>query len=484
MIGMFRRASAALLLALLPGMAAAADFEPGRYLGTRWYGVYLFEEKVGYGTFSLETAVHRERPAYRTEFLVNYRLNLGGSRQEMSFREEKFYLPGEGLDAFTTHQDSLLGRVAFTGERQGGAFRVKTPTGQRTAEAAGETLADALAHLELVRKEPAPGESVTSSQFETTLLVPVSVTHTVESVEELFPGGVPLKFYRIRSDFPGLGVTTSSLIDGKLRTREGSLGIITIREEEETTARDLDHPGDLILAAAVRPDRKLENPREIRSLHLRLTGIGDPKLILSSRRQEYRPAGEDSYYLKISSPPPGTVPPPPIPILDPARAAELAATAYIQSDHPAIRDLAREIVGEEKDSRRAAGLLTGWVFDNLGKSFLAAIPNAVDVLERGTGDCKAHSVLLVALARSVGLPARTVSGLVAMEDGNFYYHQWAELFTGEWIPADPVFGQIPIDAAHIAFSRSGPAEQLRLLNLIGKIRIEVVDGEWEMGNRE
>lgn len=352
---------------------------------------------------------------------------------------------------------------------------METPTGERTTPAIGETLADSLADLELIRRGPAPGESVTATIFETTLLSPVTVTHTVEEIEERFPGGVSLILYRIRSDFPELGTSTTSIIDSELRTRESTQGIITIREAEEEIARDLDHPGDLILASAVRPNRPLANPRKIRRLHLRLSGISDPELIINSPRQAYNKIGPDSYYLKISSPPPTADPPPPLPILDPARTADLKATAYIQSDHQTIENLAKIIIKEEKDSRRVAEMLTGWVFKNLKKTFLATpIPNAVDVLKRGAGDCKAHSILLVALARSVGLPARTVTGLVAMNDGLFYYHQWAELFTGKWTPADPVFGQIPIDAGHIAFNRSGLTGQLRLLNLIGEVRIEVL----------
>jgi transglutaminase-like putative cysteine protease len=478
-----RRTAAIALLALVPALTLPAAssysdgvFDPAPYLDTRWYGVYLFEEKVGYGSFRLTETDYRGISGYLTEFQVDYRLNIGGSLQEMAIREEKIYLPGTGLTAFQVLQDSLLGRVSFSGRREGEQFLIETPTGERTAPAAGETLAGALAHLELVRNGSGPGDAVTVRQFETTLLVPVTVTHTVETVEKRFPGGVPLKLYRVRSEFSGLGLATSSLIDGELRTIEGKLGIITIREEEEAAARDLDSPGDLLLAAAVRPDRPLPRPRKIRSLALRLSGLADPTLALSSPRQVFERIGEDTYYLRVSSPPAPRDPPPRIPVSGDDFLPDLEATAYIQSDHPAIRQQAREIVEDGKDSRRAAELLTDWVFRNLKKSFLAAIPNAVDVLEERSGDCKAHSTLLVALARSLGLPARTVSGLVAMEDGLFYYHQWAEIFTGEWTPADPVFGQIPVDAAHISLSRSGPAEQLRLLNLIGRIRIEVL--EW------
>lgn len=472
-------------LLLTAGAANAfprGGFDPAPYLGTRWYGVYFFGEKVGHGSFRLEETEYRQKPAFRSELRVDYRIKLGGAPQEMTLREEKIYLPETGLEAFTTIQDSRLGRIAFAGRREGELFRVETPSGERTVEAGREDLHSALAHLELVRKGARPGETITVRQFETSLLRPVTVIHTVEKAEEQYPGGVPLRLHRVRSEFSELGLTTHSLIDGDLRTIEGSVGAITIREEEEAAARDLDSRMDLLLAAAVRPDRRVPRPREIRELRLRLSGLADPGLVLDSPRQEYERIGADSCYLRVSSPAPRPVAPILIPVAGEDFPSELEATAFIQADHPAVREQAREIVGDETDARRAARLLTGWVFRNLEKSFLAAIPDAVSVLEKRSGDCKAHSVLLTALARAVGLPARTVSGLVAMEDGLFYYHQWTELFIGEWTPADPVFGQLPVDGTHIALSRAGPAGQLKLLSLIGRIRIEVL--EWAVGSGE
>ena len=197
--------SAFMIFFLAAAATASADptgaFDPSPHLGTRWYGVYLFEEKVGYGSLRLGETEYRDQPAYLSEFRVDYRLNIGGSRQEMSLLEEKTYLPGEGLIAFSSVQDSPLGRVVFNGRRVGNGFLVETPAGERTAPAGEETLADALAHLELVRDSPRTGESVTARQFETTLLTPVTVTHTLEEVEERFPGGVPLRVYRVRSEF-------------------------------------------------------------------------------------------------------------------------------------------------------------------------------------------------------------------------------------------------------------------------------------------
>lgn len=110
---------------------------------------------------------------------------------------------------------------------------------------------------------------------------------------------------------------------------------------------------------------------------------------------------------------------------------------------------------------------------------MAAIPNAVAVLKKRSGDCKAHAVLFTALARNLGLPARLVSGLVESDDGAFYYHQWAEIYTGQWDPVDPIFGQVPADATHIKLSQGDLSKQLRLLNAIGKISIEILDYDLE-----
>ena len=53
---------------------------------------------------------------------------------------------------------------------------------------------------------------------------------------------------------------------------------------------------------------------------------------------------------------------------------------------------------------------------------------------RGTAEEKA--ILLVALARRIGLPARTVGGLLLSPRGP-RTHTWVELFIGDWVPMDP-----------------------------------------------
>ncbi|MEJ2187406.1 MAG: transglutaminase-like domain-containing protein, partial [Gemmatimonadota bacterium] len=92
--------------------------------------------------------------------------------------------------------------------------------------------------------------------------------------------------------------------------------------------------------------------------------------------------------------------------------AALGATPLIQSTDPRIVAAARRAVGDTSDPAVAARRLTDWVYHRLRKRITRSVPNATQVLEGGEGDCNEHTVLYVALARAIGLPARTAVGLV------------------------------------------------------------------------
>jgi transglutaminase-like putative cysteine protease len=65
---------------------------------------------------------------------------------------------------------------------------------------------------------------------------------------------------------------------------------------------------------------------------------------------------------------------------------------------------------------------------------------ASEVAVRREGNCKQFAVLMVALARSAGIPARMVFGLALIRNGAKYGafgHAWAELqIEGHWMVAD------------------------------------------------
>jgi transglutaminase-like putative cysteine protease len=105
------------------------------------------------------------------------------------------------------------------------------------------------------------------------------------------------------------------------------------------------------------------------------------------------------------------------------------------------------------------------------------VPNALETLENRVGDCNEHAVLLAALTRAAGIPSEVEAGLVFLR-GRFYYHAWNCLFLkekGGWITADSVLGQMPADVTHIRFIRGGADQQLDLVGLIGKVKLEILE---------
>jgi transglutaminase-like putative cysteine protease len=152
--------------------------------------------------------------------------------------------------------------------------------------------------------------------------------------------------------------------------------------------------------------------------------------------------------------------------------------ALIQSDDPRIAALAHRIIRNQKSPRAAAFQITRWVYDSLKKQITFGIPNAVEVLQKRSGDCNEHTQLFVALARAIGLPARVVAGL-AFVDGKFFYHAWPEVLLDDWVAVDPTFGQYPADAAHLRFVIGGVARQTELLRLMGKLKIDVLSVDYD-----
>jgi hypothetical protein len=159
----------------------------------------------------------------------------------------------------------------------------------------------------------------------------------------------------------------------------------------------------------------------------------------------------------------------------------LEPTAMAQSDNPAIQSLAREIVGTEKDAMKAAEKIIAAVFHGIIKEAGArGSATATEVLRNGSGDCTEHAVLVVALMRAAGIPARVVDGIVlaANEDGTGQagYHAWAEIWLGQWIGVDGTVGETGTSARYLEFGIDEPGQigsGGKMMRAIGRTKIEL-----------
>jgi hypothetical protein len=227
---------------------------------------------------------------------------------------------------------------------------------------------------------------------------------------------------------------------------------------------------DVLETTAIAADQRVTHRTEL--LRVRLTGVDLGGFDLDGTRQ--RLSGDT---LTISSEPASLLTAPyrlPTKGLDPLYTR---AEPLIQSTDPHIVALARRIaanVPDPSDPRAVAQAINAWVHDSITERITVGIPSAVQVLQTRTGDCNEHTQLYVALARSLGIPARIAAGL-AYVSGKFYYHAWPEIQLGDWVAVDPTFGQFPADAAHLRFVVGGITRQTELLRLMGALHIDVLE---------
>jgi len=159
---------------------------------------------------------------------------------------------------------------------------------------------------------------------------------------------------------------------------------------------------------------------------------------------------------------------------DPELAPYLAASPYLQVEDPAIVARARRIVGNERNSVKAAVSIFEWVHANMKREPSPGIPSAVAVLQKMTGDCNEHTYLFVALARAAGIPAKITVGIV-YNDGAFFYHAWPAVHVGRWLEMDPTLGQVGVDATHIRLLEGEIANQMALMGVIGRLKAHILD---------
>ena len=156
----------------------------------------------------------------------------------------------------------------------------------------------------------------------------------------------------------------------------------------------------------------------------------------------------------------------------------LESSALVQSDDPRILSTVSKITAPSDTRLQKVQKITAWVYKHITKKPVLSVPNALEVLNNKEGDCNEHAVLTAALLRAAGIPAQIEAGLVYL-NGRFYYHAWNSAYLGKWITLDSVFNQIPADVTHLRLARGEGSEQLDLLGVMGKIRLEVISVSYD-----
>jgi hypothetical protein len=275
-----------------------------------------------------------------------------------------------------------------------------------------------------------------------------------------------------------------------LARREQAMDLRSFRVPKEVALAETGQaPFDLVLGLSVNLDRRLTAAHQTRRIRYRMhLAEGDPaKVFPCGPSQEVKRLDPHTAEVTVYALRPDR--PAPLPAAaDPPGPSDRRPNSLIQSDDARIVEVARQVAPGQQDPWRLAVALEKKAHDLITRSdYSRAFASAAEVIRSGEGDCKGHSMLLAALARARGIPARVVAGLVYTEQSgvpSLAYHMWDELYLGgRWIPMDATLGQGGIGAAHVKLGHtdlegvSAFSSFLPVAQVAGQLRVEVLEVE-------
>jgi len=487
-----------------PAASAAEKAKPER---ETWEVCYIKKARVGY-THTAEYRVVRDgRPLVRIESLNELRMLRQDTPIEMKIQLTSLETPDGKVLEFTSRAGQEAASMVTEGRVADDKLELKVTTTGKTMTSSipwSPEYGAFFATEQSLRRQPMkPGERRTvgglvpfANEVSATELVardygPVELPHGVrellriDGVTKL--GGQPLATTTWCDRAGEVWKSHADMLDMEScrTTKEVALG-------ESAPAKV-----DLIGKMAVPVDRPLGQPHETKRVRyrVRLNG-GDPSSVFAvGPTQQVRSIDAHTAEITVWAIRPGqpgnsaaTTRAPPAGwsrmVPESPTAGDREPNNFIQSDNPKIIAAARKAAGAQTDpwqvavalERAARGLITK-------PDYSQAFASAAEVIESGTGDCTEHAVLLAALARARGIPARVAMGLI-YSDQKFLYHMWSEVFIdGRWIPLDATLARGGTDAAYLKLAdtnlqgASAFSSLLPVAQVAGRLKIEILDSE-------
>jgi hypothetical protein len=485
----------ALLIPLLAAgtLFAQEDAQPrAKWDSEHYFAIYLNQERAGY-------IARRERKlddgGHRTEEEMLLDLARGQQRVSVTIISRSV----ESDDGKLTHyeREQWLGLVPVITrmEIKGDQADVVSIQGNRKLPSRQpfnpKVRSTRWIRERMAKQLDAKGDSIEAVVFDPQLPGDGSSTskyiHAGEEVIDLF--GRRVRTTRVIEENPSFPAKATLWMDEDFRTVVFESAIaprakIRAVACPEQFALKATEPADVLINSLVDVEGPLKDPENIESLRLTVRfkqPLEEPLKLPQSDRQRTVETTREQLILELSRPAYPADPDEAAPLPDEIR-PYLQATHLYNTEDPAIRKASVDAVGERTDLIARGRAIRDWVDNRLKfKSMQVGQATASEVLRRRVGDCTEHSVLVVALARSNGIPARTVDGLVFVprwgdRENVLGGHQWVQLYIhGRWIDFDAAISGDPAGAFRIATgygspdARQSPAAVKAIFSLYGNV---------------
>lgn len=463
------RAVLAVLLCLAPVCALATE---------TWMTVMLDGRKVG------KLKIDREagQDKVTTSQVLDFRLTR--IKTPLAMRTELRSIESSGgkplafyaKSSMSSQENLVQGEVRDDGAFQvantvGGESRVNLliwPTGAALVE--GQ-------RLNMVRKGFRPGTTYQTRNFDPVKqqVATVDIVVVGEEAVDLPQGRETL--HHLRQTLAG---NSSQYVDIWVNdngdVRRGIAPLLGFRMEmaacDATCANAPDQDVDLLRAAMVDAPRPMANLRLAPVRYLISVRGNHPNPFIETDEQHVHELGDDLFQVDVGFAVPRSDEPGP-------SQEDTAPNPWVQSDSPIVLALAKRIVGDASSDLQRMRRLRSYMSDYITEKGLdVGYASALETINTRRGDCTEHAVLLTALARSLGIPARVVTGIVYVDRFGgasrvFIPHAWTQAWLGNrWVSFDSA--QRRFDSTHIALGTGSgdPWRFFRSMSVLGSIRME------------
>jgi hypothetical protein len=440
-----------------------------------YQGIYFQERKIGF----VANVYHpNEDRTLTIEQQARMTLNVAGTINSIDLHLKALLGSDGRFQDFTFSFQSPFYRMQADGRANGNKVAFNLSTGSATIHDSLELSAPPI--LSTSRRAYLLKEDIKEGQkFKIPSFDPVSLTGQDSVIEyrgkeRIFIHDRVQNLHHFVETFLGTRVNFWLDDTGDVIKEESPAGFVFLMEPKFKALAGRGEGPELLSAVSVRLIGTMPRFDTLRQMQYRLKFPDDGAFQLNSGRQRY---SEGLLTIDLESPPDSTSGNKPT---CSTRAADLAASPYVQSDHPKIRKLAVEIVADKTDNLAQVKALAEYVSTHLEKRPVLGLPDALTVLDSGKGDCNEHAVLFAALARAAGIPCRIAAGVVYFKEA-FYYHAWNEVcINGQWLSLDTTTNQLPADLSHIKFIEGEIKEQMRIGALLGQLSIEPLQAPAEL----
>jgi transglutaminase-like putative cysteine protease len=262
---------------------------------------------------------------------------------------------------------------------------------------------------------------------------------------------------------------------------------ITLSDRDRAMGGAATLPPEMMARTFIKSDKRIAAPRSTRRAEYLLSvPEGDMPTIPATGTQRVEDAGERTMRVIINADDGA-----PAPENDRGNPVYLESSSMLNARDPQVAALMQRAVRSAGDDPVArAEAMRRFVYRHIRQKDLdVGFATASEVARSRRGDCTEHGVLLAAMLRADGIPARVVSGLVyadrfAGEQHIFGYHMWTQALleiNGKpaWVDLDATLREVAFDATHIALMVSAlrdgeaAASMSALIPLIGRLEVRI-----------